>query len=108
VTRLLSVFVLLFAIGCSRSPTAPTSTEPPTQSGPPVIQLQWVAAASCAPVTMPPSQPPFSTASLAQQPDGSITAAWPYQSGNRTGTLYARFVNEGGAWALCSWDIADV
>ena len=38
----------------------------------------------------------------------SITAAWPYQSGNRTGMLYARFVNEGNAWALCSWDVADV
>jgi len=57
---------------------------------------------------MPPSQPPFSSATLIQQPDGGITAAWPYQSGSRTGTLYARFVNEGNTWALCSWDIADV
>jgi hypothetical protein len=108
VTRTLSVFVLLFAIGCSQSPTTPTPTESPTASGPPPIQLQWVAAASCAPVTMPPTQPPFSSATLVQQSDGSITAVWPYQSGNRTGTLYARFVNEGSAWALCSWDIADV
>ena len=108
-TRTLCGFMLLFAIGCSKSsPTAPTATEPPTQSGPPVIQLQWVAAASCAPVTMPPSQPPFSSATLTNQADGSITAAWPYQSGNRTGTLYARFVNEGNVYALCSWDIADV
>lgn len=107
-TRTLYGLVLMFAIGCSHSPTAPTSAEPPTASGPPVIQLQWVAAASCGQVTMPPSQPPFSSATLIQQSDGSITAAWPYQSGDRTGTLYARFVNEGGAWALCSWDIADV
>jgi len=57
---------------------------------------------------MPPSQPPFSSATLTNQADGSITAAWPYQSGNRTGTLYARFVNEGNVYALCSWDIADV
>ena len=109
-TRTLCGFLLLVAIGCSKSqsPTAPTATEPPTQSGPPVINLQWVAAASCAPVTMPPTQPPFSSATINQQADGSIMAAWPYQSGNRTGTLYARFVNEGNVWALCSWDVADV
>ena len=107
-TRTLCGLVLLFAIGCSHSPTAPTAADPPTQSGPPVIQLQWVAAASCAPVTMPPAQPPFSSAAITQQADGSMLAAWPYQSGNRTGTLYARFVNEGSVWALCSWDVADV
>lgn len=100
--------MLLIAIGCSKSPTAPTVTEPPTQSGPPVIQLQWVAASSCAPVTLPPSQPPFSSATLTQQADGSIIAAWPFESGNRSGTLYARFVNEGNVWALCTWDIADI
>jgi hypothetical protein len=57
---------------------------------------------------MPPTQPGFSSATIINNADGSITAAWPYQSGNRSGTLYARFVNEGNAWALCSWDIADV
>jgi hypothetical protein len=57
---------------------------------------------------MPPTQPAFSSATIINNADGSITAAWPYQSGNRSGTLYARFVNEGNAWALCSWDIADV
>ena len=107
-TRTLCGLVLLFAIGCSKSPTAPTASDLPTQSGPPVIQLQWVAAASCAPVTMPPTQPAFSSATLTNQADGSIVASWPYQSGGRTATLYARFVNEGNAWALCSWDIADV
>jgi hypothetical protein len=100
--------MLLFAIGCSDSPTAPTSTEPPTQSGPPVIQLQWVTASSCAPVTMPPSQPPFSSATLTQQADGSITASWPIEPATRTATLYARFVKESNVWALCTWDIADV
>ena len=74
-----------------------------------MINLQWnVTAASCAPVATPPSQPAFSAATLTTNADGSITAAWPYQSGTRAGTLYARFVNEGGVWALCSWDIADV
>ena len=109
-TRTLCGFMLLFAIGCSQSsPTAPTPpAAPPTQSGPPVIQLQWVAAASCAPVTMPPTQPPFSSATLSNQADGSIVATWPYQSGTRSGTLYARFVNESNVYRLCSWDVADV
>lgn len=57
---------------------------------------------------MPPSQPPFSSATLTNNADGSIMANWPYESAGRTGMLYARFVNEGGTWALCSWDIADV
>jgi hypothetical protein len=102
----------MFAIGCSSSsPTAPTpaATPAPTQSGPTVINLQWnVAAASCAPVTMPPSQPAFSAATIVRQSDTAITASWPYQSGARTGTLYANFVLENNVWGLCSWDIADV
>ena len=57
---------------------------------------------------MPPTQPAFSSATLTNQADGSIVASWPYQSGGRAATLYARFVHEGNAWALCSWDIADV
>jgi hypothetical protein len=73
-----------------------------------VIQLQWVAAASCGSVTMPPTQPPFSSATLNNQADGSIVATWPYQSGARSATLYARFVNEGNVYKLCSWDVADV
>jgi hypothetical protein len=73
-----------------------------------VIQLQWVAAASCAPVTMPPSQPPFSSATIVQQADGSMVASWKYPPDTQTRTLYARFVNEGGTWALCSWDLADI
>ena len=108
-TRTLYVFVLLFAIGCSNSPTAPTSVEPPTQSGPPVIDLQWnVAAASCGPVTPPPAQPSLTAATSVQQTDTTLNAAWPYQSGSRAGILYARFVRENNAWALCTWDIADV
>jgi len=103
--------VFVIALGCSKSPTAPTattSTEPPTQPGPPVIQLQWMVAASCPAATLPPSQPSFASATLTNNADGSITASWPYQSGSRSGTLYARFVNQNNVWALCSWDIADV
>jgi hypothetical protein len=109
VTRTLCGFMLLFAIACSKSPTAPTSVEPPTQSGPPVIDLQWnVAASSCGPVTPSPVQPSLTTATSVQQTDTTLNAAWPYQSGARTGVLYARFVRENNAWALCTWDIADV
>jgi len=57
---------------------------------------------------MPPSQPAFASATIVNNADGSITASWPYESGGRMTTLYARFVNQGGVYALCSWDIADV
>jgi len=110
VKRTLCGLMLLIAIGCSKSsPTAPTATEPPTQSGPAVLNLQWnVTAASCAPVTMPPSQPAFSAATIVRQSDTSVTAAWPVQSNGRAQTLYAHFVFENSTWGLCSWDIADV
>ena len=107
-TRTLCCLMLLMAIGCSQSPTAPSSTEPLTASGPNAIQLRWVTAASCAPVTLPPSQPAFASATITPQPDGSVTAAWPIQDGPRSAMLYARFVNERNAWAMCSWDVADV
>jgi hypothetical protein len=103
--------VLLIAIGCSESPTAPTPTSapPPTQPGPTVINLQWnVIAASCGPVTPPASQPAFAAATIVRQSDTSLTASWPSESGARGGTLYARFILENNVWGLCSWDIADV
>jgi hypothetical protein len=109
VTRTFCGLILLFAIGCSDSPTAPTPQPTPTQPGPTVISLQWnVAAASCAPVTMPPSQPAFAAATIVRQSDTAVMASWPYQSGARTGTLYANFILENNVWGLCSWDIADV
>jgi len=109
VTRTLCGLLLTFAIGCSNSPTAPTPAPTPTQSGPTVINLQWnVTAASCAPVSTPPAQPAFAAATIVRQSDTSITASWPYQSGARTGTLYANFILENNVWGLCSWDIADV
>jgi hypothetical protein len=103
--------VLLIAIGCSQSPTAPTPTPPPTatQPGPTVINLQWnVTAASCAPVTAPPSPPAFSAATILRQSDTTIMASWPYQSGTRQVTLVASFILENNVWGLCSWDTADV
>jgi hypothetical protein len=100
--------VLLLAIGCSDSPTSPTPVQtqpPPTQPGPTVLQLNWnITAASFAPVTAPPAQPAFADATIVQQSDTRLTASWPYQSR----TLYATFVLENNAWALCSWDVADV
>jgi hypothetical protein len=53
---------------------------------------------------MPPAQPAFADAKIVSQSDSEVRAAWPYESR----TLYARFVRENGAWALCSWDVADV
>ena len=74
-----------------------------------MINLQGnVVAASCAPVSTPPSQPAFAEATIVRPSDTSITASWPYQSGGRTGTLYANFILENNVWGLCSWDIADV
>jgi hypothetical protein len=72
-----------------------------------VINLQWTVASSCS-TTLPPEQPSFSDATIAQEADGSVMASWPYQSGTRSGRLYARFVNVNNVWGLCSWDIADV
>ena len=107
-TRTLCGVILMFAIGCSdSSPTAPTP--PPTQPGPPVINLQWnVIAASCAPVSTPPSQPAFASAILVHESDTAITASWPSESTTRPGTLYARVILENNVWGLCSWDVADV
>src|SRR5262249_17899934 len=97
-------------IGCSQSPTAPspTATQTPTASGPIVLNLQWTAAPTCGPVTMPPAQPAFSEAMLTDQTDVGVTASWPYQSPTRSGRLVARFVNVNNMWGLCSWDIADI
>jgi hypothetical protein len=70
-----------------------------------VVQLNWnVTAPSCAPVTMPPSQPAFADGKIVKQGDTGVVMAWPYESR----TLYATFIFENNAWGLCSWDIADV
>jgi len=104
VKRSLCCLVLLLAVGCSQSPTAPTSAS--SIAG----QLRWnVMSSSCAPVAPPSPQPDFNTASIVQEPDGSVTASWPRgSSGGREGLLYAHFVRENGGWAMCSWDMADV
>jgi hypothetical protein len=71
--------------------------------------LNWgVTAPSCGNVTVPPSQPAFAGATLVRESDTAIMASWPNQTGDRPGTLYARFIFENNAWGLCSWDIADV
>ena len=102
-TRTFCGLMLLFAIGCSQSPTSPTSASPIA------AQLNWnVVSAACAPVTPPSPQPDFSSATISEQPDGSITASWQHFANNREGILYARFVRENGSWAICSWDTADV
>lgn len=106
---LLCSVMLMLAIACSQSPTAPTSAEPPTQSGPGVMDLQWDrTAASCGTVAAPPAQPSTSQANIVRQTDTEIVASWPLQTNGRPSTLYARFVRENSGWALCSWDVADV
>ena len=102
-TRTLGGLMLLFALGCSQSPTSPTSASPIA------AQLNWnVVSAACAPVTPPSPQPDFNSAAIEQEFDGSVRASWPWIANNREGMLYARFVRENGSWAMCSWDIADV
>jgi hypothetical protein len=67
-----------------------------------------VTAASCAPVTQPPTQPAFSGANIIKQSDTALTASWPIQANGGARTLYANFILENNVWALCSWDIADI
>jgi hypothetical protein len=104
VKRTLIGLVLSIAIGCSQSPTAPTSSSAAIAD-----QLRWnVMSASCGPITPPASQPAFADARIIEEPDGSVTASWPQVVNNRSVTLYAHFVRENGGWAMCSWDTADV
>jgi hypothetical protein len=102
VIRTLSALILLFAIGCSNTPTAPTSA--PAAAG----NLKWNAvSATCAPMTPPSPPPDFSRATIREQEDGSVIATWKWFTNGREGILYARFVRENGGWAMCSWDVAD-
>ena len=100
--RRLCGLMLLFAAGCSNSPTAPTSAAPV------VGNLKWNAvSAQCAPATPPSPPPDFSRATILEQADGSVIARWQWFTNGREGVLYARFIRENGGWAMCSWDIAD-
>lgn len=101
---LISVWVFVAACACA-SPTEPTR-EVDLAS-----QLSWrvlSTSSSCGAATAPSPQPAFSTARIRSEPDGSVTASWPYVVNGRDVTLYARFVRENGTWAMCSWDTADI
>jgi hypothetical protein len=101
--RILVVLTLLAAVACSQSPTAPTP------AGATAAQLRWdVTASSCAPVAPPSPLPDLAASSIEPQADGSVMASWPYTVKGRQAMLTARFVREGGAWAMCSWDTTDV
>ena len=101
--RTLCGLMLLFAIGCSSSPTAPTSAPPVAGN------LKWNAvSASCAPMTPPSPPPDFSRATIVEQGDGSVVASWKWFTNGREGILTARFIPENGGWAMCSWDTTDV
>jgi hypothetical protein len=97
------VCALVVSMACSNSPTGPT------ESGAVAGQLRWdVVSASCAPLVAPSPQPDFAAAAIAMKPDGSVVASWPYTDRGNAVTLYARFVRENGAWAMCSWDTVDL
>ena len=105
----LSVCVLVGASACS-SPTAPTVSRDVDAAGE-ASHLSWgvlSTSSSCAGIAAPSPRPEISAARIQQQPDGSMIAAWPYVQNGRDVTLYARFVRENGAWAMCEWDTADV
>lgn len=105
---LLCVLALAAAIACSDS-LSPSSPSPSRASA--AADLRWdvmSTSATCTAVTLPSPQPSFGAASITHEPDGSVTASWPYQANGRDVLLYARFVRENGSWAMCSWDTADV
>lgn len=103
----LGVFALVAAIACSDNSLSPASPSPASAA----TDLRWNVMSTspgCGALTPPSPQPLFSAASLTNEPDGSLTASWPYQVNGREVLLYARFVRENGSWAMCSWDTADV
>ena len=102
-TRTLCGLMLLFAIGCSNlTDGADAGTDTTTDAvgtngdqssmecGRRIMRAGHDAAVATARLLPRPS---------CRQSDDSITASWPYQSGNRTGTLYANFIFENNAWA---------
>jgi hypothetical protein len=102
----LCVFALVAATACADSltPSSPSRASA-------AADLRWdvmATSATCGAVTPPSPQPSFSAAALTNEPDGSLTASWPYQVNGRDVRLYARFIRENGSWAMCSWDTADV
>ena len=104
----LILFVALIAAGCSsNSPTAPSATPQP---GPGVsTTLRWdIQAPSCQSAVKPNPLPDPTSARMTNEPDGSITASYPYTLAGRSVLLYANFVPVNGVWAVCSWDTADV
>jgi len=99
--------VVLLSAACSQSPTAPTlqGQEPSTLAG----KLRWeVAASGCSATATPSPKPDLMAAAFHQEPNGSITASWPYEVAGRPVVLYANFVEVNGAFVMCSWDTADV
>ena len=93
----------ILAAGCAQTPTSPTTT------GASAGLLRWdVVAPGCAATSAPTPKPDLTAATLRQEPDGSMTASWPYEVGGRPVLLYARFVEFGGVWGMCSWDTSDV
>lgn len=101
---LIGVCALIAVGGCS-SPTGPTREVDMAS------QLSWRVLAispSCESAPAPSPLPQFSNARIQTASDGSLIASWPHVLDGREVLLYARFIRENGAWAMCSWDTADV
>lgn len=101
--RLLFPVCALTATFACASPTGPTGDVDMAS------QLNWrLLAVSCGLNAVPSPRPDFGTATITTAADGSLVASWPYVVNGRNVMLFARFVRENGAWAMCSWDTADV
>ena len=105
----LILLVALISAGCSKDmPASPTAATP--QPGPGVsTTLRWdIQAPACQSTVAPSPLPDPSSARMTTEPNGSITASYPYTKNGRPVLLYANFVAVNGAWAMCSWDTADL
>ena len=104
------VCLTLCAAGCSDTPTSPTVVSTPAV--PPAVSsqtLRWdVIATGCAATRAPVPLPDPNTGNLTKLADGSISGSWPYRSRGTSVLLYARFIDDAGLLALCTWDIADL
>lgn len=116
---------LVFAAGCSGSPTSPSalvqspvaearSVASPGDGAPAgdtngTPALRWdVVAPGCTPRPAPSPVPDPNDARLSQGPNGMTTASWWWMSAGREVLLVASFVDHEGLLKLCSWDTSDV
>lgn len=106
--------ILLVAIGCSDTPTAPspTPTPTPTPTPPPPASrtLRWdITASGCTPAPPPNPLPDPTRGSFLDARDGLQPVTWDYQSAaGQRGILTALFREVGSEWHICSWELSDL